>query len=59
VVAWQKRARLATLVVGVGIVAAVFATSRRREGPPPATPVNDPEGVFERVGAWLKGLFGG
>jgi len=60
VVAWQKRARLATLVVGVGIVAAVFATSRRREGPPPATPVSraDTLAVVETSGAILRQVKG-
>lgn len=59
-VAWQKRARLAALVVGVGVVAAVFATSRRREGPPPATPISraDPTAVVESSGAILRQVKG-
>jgi lipopolysaccharide export system protein LptA len=60
VVAWQKRARLATVVVGVGIVAAVFATSRRREHPAPVAPVSraDTTAVVETSGAILRQVKG-
>ena len=52
---WQKRARVAALVVAVGVVAAVFATTRRREEPPPPAPVTrvDPAAVVESSGAFL------
>jgi len=52
---WQKRARLAVLVVAVGVILAVFATTRRREQPPPpaSVPRVDPAAVIESSGAFL------
>ena len=52
---WQKRARVVALVVAVGVVAAVFLTTRRREEPAPLAPVSrvDPAAVVESSGAFL------
>ena len=52
---WQKRARLLLLVVGVGVAAAVFGTTRRRDAPPAqvAVPRVDPAAVVESAGASL------
>lgn len=52
---WQKRARWLLLVVGVGVAAAVFVTTSRREAPPAQVPVArvDPAAVMESSGAFL------
>ena len=52
---WQKRARALVLVVAVGVVAVVFATTRKRVETPPAAPVArvDPSAVIESSGAFL------
>lgn len=52
---WQKRARWLLLVVGVGVAAAVFVTTSRREAPPAqvAVPRVDPAAVVESSGAFL------
>jgi LPS export ABC transporter protein LptC len=57
---WQKRARIAALVVAVGVVAVVIATTRRREEPPPRPPVTrlDPAAAVESSGAFLVQLKG-
>lgn len=59
-VAWQKRARLAVLIVAVGVAAAVFATTRRREEParPPPVPRVDPAAVVESSGAIVRQVKG-
>ena len=52
---WQKRARWLLLVVGVGVAAAVFVTTSRREAPPAQVAVSrvDPAAVMESSGAFL------
>ncbi|MCM3881817.1 MAG: LPS export ABC transporter periplasmic protein LptC [Vicinamibacterales bacterium] len=59
-VAWQKRARLITLVVGVGVVVAVFATTGRRTAPPSTVPVArvDPSATAESKGAVIRQVKG-
>jgi LPS export ABC transporter protein LptC len=59
-VAWQKRARLFVLVIAVGVIGVVFATTRRREAPPPATPVErgDLAATIESQGAFLVQIKG-
>lgn len=59
-VAWQKRARLFVLIVAVGVIAVVFSTTRRREAPPPATPVErgDLAATIESQGAFLVQIKG-
>lgn len=59
-VGWQKRARIFVLAIAVGVVAVVFATTRRRETPPPATAVErgDLAATIESSGAFLVQMKG-
>ena len=52
---WQKRARLFVLALAVGVLALVFFTTRRREAPPPAKPLErgDPAATIESRGAFV------
>jgi LPS export ABC transporter protein LptC len=52
---WQKRARWLVLAIAVGVVAVVFATTRRRDQAPPPEPIArvDPAAVVESSGARL------
>jgi LPS export ABC transporter protein LptC len=52
---WQKRARLLVLLTAIGVVAVVFATTRKREVPPPPEPAArvDPAAVVESSGAFV------
>ena len=52
---WQRRLRAILLVVGVGVAAAVFVTTGRRETPAarPPVPREDPAAVVESAGAFL------
>lgn len=52
---WQKRARWLVLAIAVAVVAAVFATTRKREQPPAAEPVArvDPAAIVESSGAFV------
>lgn len=54
-VSWQKRARWVVLAIAVGVVAAVFLTTRRRDAPPPPSPIErgDPAATVESEGAFL------
>ncbi len=60
-VVWQKRARLAALVVAIGVAAAVFTTTRRREPPAVRQPVArvDPAATVESKGAVVRQVTGG
>ncbi|HUP39459.1 MAG TPA: LPS export ABC transporter periplasmic protein LptC [Vicinamibacterales bacterium] len=57
---WQKRARFLVLAIAIGVVAVVFATTRRRETPPPATAVErgDLAATIESSGAFLVQMKG-
>ncbi len=59
-VPWQKRARVAALVVALGVAAAVFVTTGRRLAPAPPAPVTrvDPAAVVESRGAVIRQVKG-
>jgi hypothetical protein len=58
--AWQRRARLMTVAVGVTVSVAVFVTSRRREPPPVPRSIAraDPAAVVESSGAFVRDVKG-